>query len=137
MTSVGGLRRDIVILSCAISAGIHAALVPDHFAEGTGAGVGFVVATVLLAVLAVALTRRPTPAALTGALLVFAGLLASYVLAVTAGLPLLHPDVEPVEGLAVLTKAVEALGWLAAAHLLWHRRPEAVPHLPRLKGRLT
>ena len=32
-----------------ISAGIHAALVPGHFAEGTGAGLGFVAATSLLA----------------------------------------------------------------------------------------
>jgi len=135
MTSVGGLRRDIVILSCAVSAGIHGALVPDHFAEGTGAGVGFVVATVLLAALVVALTRRPSSAALTGAVLVFAGLLASYALAVTTGLPLLHPGVEPVERLAVLTKSVEALGLLVATDLLWHGRPAAASHLQRLKGR--
>ena len=36
------LRRDVVILACAISAGIHGALVPDHFDEGDGAGLGFV-----------------------------------------------------------------------------------------------
>ena len=53
------LERDVVILACAVSAGIHGALVPEHFDEGTGAGVGFVVSTVLLAALAVALTRRP------------------------------------------------------------------------------
>ncbi|HWJ32691.1 MAG TPA: hypothetical protein VNR59_10160, partial [Gaiellaceae bacterium] len=47
-----GLRLDAVIVTCAISAGIHAALAPDHFHEATGAGVGFVVATVLLAALA-------------------------------------------------------------------------------------
>ena len=46
------LRIDIVILACAISAGIHGALVEDHFREGTGAGIGFVVATVLLAAVA-------------------------------------------------------------------------------------
>jgi hypothetical protein len=137
MTSVGELSRDVVILSCAVSGGIHGALVPDHFTEGTGAGVGFVVATVLLAAPAFLLTYRASSAMVTGAVLVFAGLLASYALAVTTGLPLLHPDVEPVEGLAVLTKAVEALGLLAATHLLWHRRPAAVPHLPRLKGRPT
>ena len=50
------LRRDVVILACAISAGIHGALAPAHFEEGTGAGVGFVVSTVLLAGIAVALT---------------------------------------------------------------------------------
>jgi len=54
------LSRDVVILACAISAGIHGALAPSHFAEGVGAGAGFVAATVVLALLAVVLTGRPT-----------------------------------------------------------------------------
>jgi hypothetical protein len=57
--TIAELRVDIVILTCAISAGIHGALVQDHFQEGTGAGLGFLVATVLLAVLALVLTRNP------------------------------------------------------------------------------
>ena len=32
------LRRDVVIVACAVSAGIHGALAPEHFGEGTGAG---------------------------------------------------------------------------------------------------
>jgi hypothetical protein len=52
--------------------------------------------------------------ALAGAVLVFAGLLVSYALAVTTGLPVLHPEPEPVEGLALATKAIEAAGLLAA-----------------------
>ncbi len=51
------LRRDVVILACAVSAGIHGALAPEHFAEGTPAGVGFVARHRLLAALAIALTR--------------------------------------------------------------------------------
>ena len=114
-----GLRLDALIVTCAISAGIHAALAPDHFREGTGAGAGFVAATVLLAALAVALTVRPgDELALRGAALVFAGLLGSYALAVTTGVPVLHPDVEPVDGLALFTKAVEALGLAASLSLL-------------------
>ncbi len=58
------LRTDLVILACASSAGIHAALVRDHFEEGTGAGLGFVAVTVVLVVLAVVLNRRPTQLAL-------------------------------------------------------------------------
>jgi hypothetical protein len=86
------LRRDVVILACAVSAGIHGALAPAHYAEGTGAGIGFVASTVLLAVLAVALTLRPADALpLVGAAVVFAGLLGSYALATTTGFPLLHP----------------------------------------------
>ena len=83
---------------------------------------GFVVATVALAFVAVDLTLRPAstlgPVA---AAVLLAGLLASYALALTTGLPVLHPDSEPVDGLAVATKAIEAAGLLAALGLT--RRP--------------
>jgi hypothetical protein len=136
--SYGGwaeLRIDLVILTCAISAGIHGALVQDHFEEGTGAGLGFVVATVLLAVLALVLTRKPTQLALLGTAAVFAGLIASYVLAITTGVPVLHPDVEAVDGLALFTKAVEAAGLVLAASLM--RRPSVAITLNQPKGTLT
>jgi hypothetical protein len=131
-----GLTRDIVILACAISAGIHGALVPGHFHEGTGAGLGFVAATVLLAAVAVAITLRPANVfALAGAAAVFAGLLAGYLFAVTTGLPLLHPQPEPIDGLALATKAIEAVGLLAAATLLW--RPSVALTRLQPKGTLT
>ena len=119
------LRNDLVVLTCAVSAGIHGALAPAHFEEGRGAGLGFVVATVLLVVLAVELTRRPASVpALAGAVAVLVGLLVSYALAITTGVPLLHPASEPVEGLALATKAIEVLGLVAASSLLL--RPAAV-----------
>ena len=127
------MRRDLVILTCAISAGIHGALAPEHFAEGAGAGIGFVAATVALAGLAIALTVRPAGAlGLTAAMVVFAGLLASYALAITTGVPLLHPDREPADGLALATKAIEAVGLLAAWSLL--RRPSLALPIPHPKG---
>ena len=129
------LERDAVIVACAISVGIHAALTPDHFAEGTGAGLGFLGATVLLTLLVAALTWRPSPAALVGSVAVLAGLIGSYALAITSGLPLLHPEPEPVDGLAVFTKAIDAGGLLAAAHLLWRERPAFELILRRPKGR--
>ena len=129
------LRTDVVILTCAISAGIHGALVPDHLKEGTGAGLGFVVATVLLAVLAVVLTRKPTQLALLATAVVFAGLIASYALVVAAGFPVLHPEPEAVDGLALFTKAVEAAGLILAASLL--RRPSLAVTLTQPKGTLT
>jgi hypothetical protein len=129
------LRTDLVILTCAISAGIHGALAPDHFEEGTAAGLGFVVATLLLAVLAVVLTRRPTQRVLFGTAGVFAGLIASYALVVTAGFPVLHPEPEVVDGLALFTKAVEAAGLILAASLL--RRPSLAVTLTQPKGTLT
>ena len=123
------VKGDVVILACAISAGIHGALVPMHFDEGAGAGVGFVTATVALAGLVVWLTVQPTSSvALVAAAAVFLGLLASYALAITSGLPLLHPRPEPVDDLALATKAIEALGLLAASSLLWRPAAALNPH---------
>jgi hypothetical protein len=124
------VARNLVIVACAVSAGIHGALAPAHFTESAGAGIGFAVAAALLATLAVAFAWRPTVRALSGAAAVLAGLLASYVLAVTTGLPLLHPEPEPVEALALVTKAVEAIGLVAAVHLL-------LAPTPRPRGALT
>ena len=131
----GALARDVVVLACAVSAGVHGALAPVHFAEGAGAGAGFVTATLLLAALAVALTVSPSPYPLAGAATVLAALLGSYVLATTTGLPVLHPEPEPVDALALATKAIEALGLLAAAGLL-RRRSVAAPAFIHQKGTL-
>jgi uncharacterized membrane protein len=128
------LRVDIVILACAISAGVHGALIREHFEEGTGAGLGFVAATVLLAVLAVALTHDPTQLVLAIAAAVFVGLIVSYLLAVTTGVPVLHPEVETIDGLALFTKAVELVGLVGAASLL--RRPSLAVHFLHPKGTL-
>jgi hypothetical protein len=130
------LKCDVVIIACAVSAGIHGALVPGHFDEGTGAGLGFVAATVALVGLVVWLTWRPAnTSAFAVAAVTFAGLLASYALATTTGLPILHPDPEPIDGLALATKTIEAAGLLAATSLLW--RPRIVMSLPQPKGTLT
>jgi hypothetical protein len=129
------LRIDLLILTCAISAGIHGALAPEHFEEGMGAGLGFVVATVLLAVLAAYLTRRPTRLAFAATAAVFVGLIASYGLAITTGVPILHPEPEAVDGLALFTKAVEIVGLGVAASQL--RRPRLGFHLTQAKGHLT
>ncbi|HEU5489290.1 MAG TPA: hypothetical protein VFU84_00735 [Gaiellaceae bacterium] len=129
------LRSDLVILACAISAGIHGALVPSHFEEGTGAGLGFAASTVALTGIVVWLTWRPASAlALAAAAATFVGLLASYGLAITTGVPVLHPHPEPVDGLALATKAIEIVGLLAATSLLWRR--VAITHA-RPKGALT
>jgi hypothetical protein len=128
------VTRDLVIVACAISAGIHAALAPEHFRESTVAGVAFLAAAVILAAVAVALTRRPGSALVLGvAMASLAGLLGSYALAAATGLPLLHPEPEPVTGLALITKAVEAAGLFAAVSSL---TAFSLP-LPRLRGTLT
>ena len=129
------LRSDLVILACAISAGIHGALTPGHFDEGVRPGLGFAVATVALAAIVVWLTWRPASRlALAAAAATLAGLLASYALAITTGVPVLHPHPEPTDGLALATKAIEVVGLLAATSLL--RRRVAITHA-RPKGALT
>ena len=113
------LERDLVILACAVSAGIHGALAPAHYREGAGAGLGFVLAAAALAGVVLWLTARPASRpALAAAATVLAGMLASYALAATTGLPLLHPGPEPVDALALVAKAIETTGLAAAAGLL-------------------
>lgn len=131
------LERDLLVVACAISAGAHAALAPAHWAEGVGAGIGFVGAAGAAATLVVALTTRPSASApVVGALLVLGGLLASYALAVTTGVPLLHPEREALDGLALATKLVEAIGLVVAARSLRRAHPLTVPTMYP-KGRLT
>jgi hypothetical protein len=129
------LRTSIVVFACAISAGIHGALVRDHFHEGRGAGLGFALATVLLALLAVLGTRTPTQTWLAATGVVFAGLIASYALVVTTGMPVLHPEPEAVNALALFTKTVEAIGLVLATSLL--PRPSLALNLRQPKGRTT
>jgi hypothetical protein len=131
-----GLRRDIVIVVCAISAGIHAALVPEHLSESAASGRAFIAAAVLLAVLIVALTYRPQSVApLAAAALVLTGLVTSYALAVTTGIPFVHPEPERVDGLALVTKAVELIGLAVALDLTRSRRTALLPFfLNRTEG---
>ena len=133
--TLADLRSDVVILACAISAGIHGALVPSHFDEGTGPGLGFAAAAVALSAITAWLTSRPaSPLALAAAAATLAGLIASYALAITTGVQLLHPHPETVDGLALVTKAIEVVGLLAATSLLRRRIP--ITH-SRPKGALT
>ena len=135
MTAPAGLDRDLLIVACAVSAGIHAALTPAHLTEGAAAGTAFAASAAVLAALAIGLNLWPTPAILAVAVAVLAGLIAAFALAVTTGVPLLHPEPEPVGGLALFTKAVEGLGLLAATRLLRLRAGIRVPL--RSKGTLA
>ena len=121
MITRAAIERDVVIVACAISAGIHAALAPDHFAEHAALGAAFAVAAALLIGFAIALTRVVSSAALAAVATLFGGLLLSYGLAATTGLPLLHPDREAIDGLALFTKGVELVGLVAATRLLGRR----------------
>jgi hypothetical protein len=114
-------RRDGLIVCCAISAGVHAALVPEHVRESAVTGAGFALATAALVLVVIGLTVWPQRQAVTSVgALVLLGLVVSYAVASTSGIPILHPDVDPVDALGVLTKAVEVLGLGLALQL---RRP--------------
>ena len=130
------VERDVLVAACALSAGIHAALTPGHFRETTGAGLGFLGSTLLLAALCVGLTyRADSLLAVRAAGVGLAGLLAAYTLAVTTGLPVLHPEPEPADGLGLVTKAIELVGLAAALHLSALGRP--VGRLTRLQPKGT
>jgi hypothetical protein len=118
VTGAAAIERDLLVVACAISAGVHAALVRGHLEEGAAAGAAFAGSAILLAGLAAVLTLSTSPAALAATAAVLAGLLAAYVLALTSGIPLVHPAPEPVTGLGLFTKAVEACGLVAAVRLI-------------------
>lgn len=129
------VARDALVVACAVSAGVHAALTPEHLREEPAAGIGFLVSTVLLAALVVALTLRPASRiALAAAGAVLAGLLVLYAVAVTTGVPLLHPDVEPADGLGLVTKAVELVGLIAVVRLALPVRSAGRPIRLQPKG---
>ncbi len=135
MISSAAIERDLVIVPCAISAGIHAALVRDHLHDGAVAGFGFLAAALLLAGLVGVLIVRPAGlAGIAAAGVVLAALLAGYVLAATTGIPLLHPQPEPIDGLALATKAIEGVGLLAALHLIGRGRPAVAADRIEPKG---
>jgi hypothetical protein len=114
------MQRQLLVVTCAISAAIHAALVPQHLEEGLGPGLGFFAAALLLAGVTGAMVWDVARAAI-GAAAVLGGLLVVYLPATTTGLPLLHPEPEPVTVLALVTKAIEAVGLLAALDLKGRR----------------
>jgi hypothetical protein len=121
-------RRDALIVCCAISAGIHAALVPEHMRESYATGTGFVAATIALVGLIVGLTARPESRAVTSfGILVLATLIVSYAIATATGIPILHPEVDPVDSVGVLSKAVELLGLSLACRLRGPVQARTIP----------
>lgn len=132
-----GLERALVAAACGISAGVHAALVPEHLREEVPMGWSFVVATLLLAACALAIERRwesPWPARL--AAVVLAGLIAGYWVTRLSHVPGLGSTPEAVDLLGVGTKAVEAAGLLLALHLSLSRAPgRALAPVLRQKGK--
>jgi Kef-type K+ transport system membrane component KefB len=132
------LARNVVLIACAASAVVHAALVPSHLDENLWLGIALAASVALLLALVVSLARlgdprrRAAPAAA-----VLAVLIVAYSLSRTVGLAPLEEHVEPVDAIGLLTQGVQAAG-LVAALLLCHpsggataRLPEGIPHETR------
>jgi len=119
-------RTTPIVLACAISAGVHLGLVPEHLHEAPALGVSFIVSVFLLALATVAVALRPNDlraVRLTGLLL--AGLLVAFAASRTTGLPLLQPDREELDAVGLITQIVQASGLgfaLLQAHQLGGRR---------------
>lgn len=108
----------IVVAACAVSAGAHAGLVPEHVREAPQVGVAFVLAAALLLAAAITLAIRPDSlGAARGAALLLAGLVACYAASRTTGIPLLEPHAEPLDAVGVTTKLVEVVGLVFAFSL--------------------
>ena len=104
--------------ACAISAGAHAGLVPEHLREAPQLGVAFVVAAGLLVAAAIALAIRPgSVRAARRAALLLAGLIGVYAASRTTGIPLLEPRAEPLDAVGAATKLVEGVGLFVALRL--------------------
>lgn len=104
---------------CAASAGVHASLIQEHFAESTLLGSAFVAATVAM-VLATLVVRQPrydswAIAVATAALCV---IVVSYMLSRSTGIPVLIVQPEHVDPLGTVTTAAELAGVLFGALLM-------------------
>jgi hypothetical protein len=107
--------NDLVLAACAISAGVHAALVPSHLQHEPRIGLAFLAAVGLLVAVGAAVARRPGRARpVQASALLFAGLITAYAAAITSGIPVLAPHAGAVDGVAVMTKLAELVGLVFA-----------------------
>ena len=118
--------RYVVTAVCAASAGVHAALIGPHLAEGLPIGLGFAVATAVLALAALAV-RQPrhdpwAPGVAAAALCLIA---IAYVLSRSSGIPLLIGHAEELDPLGIATTSAEIVGAVASAALLLPRKDRA------------
>jgi ABC-type Fe3+-siderophore transport system permease subunit len=110
--------RFVVALVAASSAGVHAALVPDHFHEGNLIGAAFVLSALLLAaVAALVALSRPSRLTWASAAVVLAGVAVGYVLSRSTGIPVLLADREQLDPLGLITTGAETIAALAATVL--------------------
>jgi hypothetical protein len=109
------MNRTLLLVAGAVSAGVHAGLVPEHLHEWPPLGAAFVASAAAVALSVAALVLRPEslwPPRILATLL--GGLIVAYALTRLAALPPLDPDREPLDLLGVCTCAIEAAGLVVA-----------------------
>src|SRR5262249_5391079 len=104
-------RTGLLALPVPFSAGIHAALTPEHLKETPPLGYAFIAAAIIGAAIAAALIARPRDqrVALIAGLFCL-GQIATWALFVTLPVPGFSGTPEPIETIALISKAVELVG---------------------------
>jgi hypothetical protein len=80
--TVRAFALDIVVSAAAVSAGAHAALVPEHLREAPQLGIAFIASAVLLVAAAGVAALTDSSRTIAATALLFAGLIAAYVASV-------------------------------------------------------
>ena len=113
-------RRGLLALTVAFSAGIHAALVPEHLSEMPPLGYLFIVAAAVGAAIAMALVAYPNDARIPRLAVVFlVTQVVGWALFIVLHVPGFTGTPEPVEPIALVCKATELLGIALALPLVF------------------
>jgi hypothetical protein len=107
-----------LLTACAFSAGTHLALAPEHLVESAALGLGFLAAAALLLALGLGAYTRPHSVRIPLLIaLLSAALIAAYIASRSVGLPILHPEPEPMDAVGVTTKAAELVALILSLRL--------------------
>jgi hypothetical protein len=120
-------RVNLLALAVTFSAGIHAALVPEHLEEMPRLGELFIAAAAIGGSLAIALVFRPSDRQIPFVAGLFClGQIAAWALFVSVPVPGVPGTPEPIEAIALVSKAVEATA-VALAFSLAPRESRRTP----------
>jgi hypothetical protein len=124
-------RTGLLALAVTFSAGIHAALVPEHVKEMPPLGYSFIAAAVIGAGIAWALVTRPNDRRIPAMAVAFlAAQILAWVLFVTVHLPGFSGTPESIEAIALVSKAAELLGIVVGLPLVAFRQIKSLNASP-------
>lgn len=116
-------HAGLLALFVTFSAGIHAALVPEHLNEMPRLGYAFIAAAAIGGVLAAAVVFHPDDRRVSRLAGLFClGQIATWALFVTVSVPGFSGTPEPIEAIALVSKAAELAGVALAFPLALPRR---------------